>query len=145
MMGDCVIDVTSLMSGTVSCFAQRSVPDAVLPAVEKLTVPRDCLQPPHPDTVAHQHFLCRIVSYRRRVIASSHPSCCRYTARLRLGSSVDYFSEMSPMKENSLRTVRLRMRRRSGRLFVVTARSLRAQHVYVGEGSGRLFNGLTLT
>ena len=65
-------------------------------------------------TVSFSDFLYRNDSYRRCVIASSHLT-------------------------RSL-SARSRRKRKSGRLSIVTAGFLRAQHVNVGKGSGRQFD-----
>ena len=103
----------------------------LLPAVEKLTVPRHGLQPLHPDTGASPFA----VTSATLVPCSS----CLQPSDVHVWEervSVFFFFEMSSMKGNSLRTVRLRMGRKSGRLFIVTASSLRPHRTFTSRMSG---------
>ena len=72
----------SRLSSTTITIRNTAVLDAVLPAIDKLTVPRNCLQPLHPDTGAQLHLFYRNVSYRCCV--DRLPPAIRHVQVLRL-------------------------------------------------------------
>ena len=70
------------------------LPDAVLPAVEKTTVQRDCLQPLHPDTGAQCiSFAVTSTPSLRGPVASSHQSA-RRKPRCRVVCGTTMFHEI---------------------------------------------------
>ena len=138
---NCVIDVTSMMSGRYGLLLHES--QRVLPAVEKLTVPRDCLQPLHPDTGAQLHFFCRNVSYRRCV--NRLPSAIRhvhvYVWVGRVGGVLSRCRRWKPLYSHSTFT--------SGKkewavVYLVRKLSSFPARLRPGRKSGRLINVMTL-